>query len=35
MERKLTDMSQVCQPRCAFKLFGKVNFVKKRNYKYG
>ena len=25
--------SEVCHPRCAFKLYGVVNSVKKRNYK--
>jgi len=25
--------SEVCHRRCAFKLYGKVNFVKKHNYK--
>jgi len=25
--------SEVCRRRCAFKLYGKVNFVKKHNYK--
>jgi len=25
--------SEVCHPRCAFKLYGKVNSVKKYNYK--
>ena len=26
--------SEVCHPRCAFKLYGEVNSVKKHNYKY-
>ena len=25
--------SEVCHPRCAFKLYGEVNSVKKHNYK--
>ena len=25
--------SEVCYPRCAFKLYGEVNSVKKHNYK--
>ena len=27
------DTSEVCQPCCAFKLYGEVNSVKKHNYK--
>ena len=27
------QLSEVCHPGCAFKLYGEVNSVKKRNYK--
>ena len=26
--------SELCHPRCVFKLYGEVNSVKKHNYKY-
>ena len=29
----MTLSSELCHPRCAFKLHGKVKFVKKHNYK--
>jgi len=29
----MSDNSEVCHPRCAFKLYGEVNSVKKHNYK--
>jgi len=29
------ENSEVCHPRCAFKLYGEVKSVKKHNYNYG
>ena len=32
-ERQIYN-SEVCHPRCVFKLYGEVSSVKKHNYKY-
>ena len=31
--REIIGNCEVCHPRCAFKLYGEVNSVKKHNYK--
>jgi len=33
MNAIICHYSEVCHPRCAFKLYGEVNSFKKHNYK--
>jgi len=33
LEWDVSDKPEVCHHRCAFKLYGEVNSVKKHNYK--
>jgi len=33
LSAKARLLSEVCQPRCVFKLYGEVNLVKKHKYK--